>query len=276
MKNKMKFKIGEFSKLCQVTVKTLRHYEEIGLLTPIEVDEWTGYRYYNTSQLRQMSRIVYFKQLGFRLEEITELFEEDKEHPTTELLKVKIERCKGEIERLRWQQTELVKLENLLLKQENMMEKVIKKSLPARIFATHRRKIGSYQELFNLCPNIIGPEMHRLGCECPAPEYCFTIEYNEEYGVDIDIEYFEAVVECKRNSDLITFKELPEIPVALCVNHYGAYENMPSSFAELYAYAETNGYSISDRPRFCYIDGIWNKESVEEWLTEIQLPVKKA
>ena len=49
-------------------------------------------------------------------------------------------------------------------------------------FCYHRRKIDSYQELFNLCPNIIGPEMYRLGCECPAPEYCFTVEYNEEYG----------------------------------------------------------------------------------------------
>ncbi len=51
------------------------------------------------------------------------------------------------------------------------MEKVFKKSLPSRIFATHRRKIDSYQELFNLCPNIIGPEMYVLGCECPAPDY---------------------------------------------------------------------------------------------------------
>mgnify|MGYP002225606548 CR=1 FL=1 len=63
MKNKMKFKIGEFSKLCQVTVKTLRHYEEIGLMIPLKY-EWTGYRYYDISQLRCMSRIVYLKQLG--------------------------------------------------------------------------------------------------------------------------------------------------------------------------------------------------------------------
>ena len=65
--------------------------------------------------------------------------------------------------------------------------------------------------------------MYRLGCECPAPEYCFTVEYNEEYGVDIDIEFFEAVAERKEDSELIKFKELPEVPVALCVNHYGAY-----------------------------------------------------
>lgn len=160
MKNKMKFKIGEFSKLCQVTVKTLRHYEEIGLMIPVEVDEWTGYRYYDISQLRCMSRIVYLKQLGFSLEEISELFADGKEFPDAELLKVKIERCKNEIEHLIWRQTELAKLENLLHKQENVMEKVFKKSLPSRIFATHRRKIDSYQELFNLCPNIIGPEMY--------------------------------------------------------------------------------------------------------------------
>ena len=155
MKNKMKFKIGEFSKLCQVTVKTLRHYEEIGLMIPVEVDEWTGYRYYDISQLRCMSRIVYLKQLGFSLEEISELFADGKEFPDAELLKVKIERCKNEIEHLIWRQTELAKLENLLHKQENVMEKVFKKSLPSRIFATHRRKIDSYQELFNLCPNIM-------------------------------------------------------------------------------------------------------------------------
>ena len=275
MRNKMKFKIGEFSKLCQVTVKTLRHYEEIGLLVPIEVDEWTGYRYYDISQLRRMNRIVYLKQLGLSLEEIAELFEDGKEYPDAELLRVKIEQCTSEMEHLVWRQAELAKLENRLHNQEKVMEKVFKKSLPARVFATHRRKVDSYQELFNLCPNIIGPEIHRLGCECPEPQYCFTVEYNEEYGVDIDIEYFEAVARRKEDSELIKFKELPEVTVALCVNHYGAYNKMPGTFAELFAYAEANGYEVADRPRFCYIDGIWNKDTVDEWLTEIQLPIKE-
>ena len=44
-----KIKIGAFSKLCRVTVKTLRHYEELGLLVPAEIDEWTGYRYYEAA-----------------------------------------------------------------------------------------------------------------------------------------------------------------------------------------------------------------------------------
>ena len=49
---------------------------------------------------------------------------------------------------------------------------------------------------------------------------------------------------------------------------------MPETFAELFAYAEANGYEVIDRARFCHIDGIWNKETVDEWMTEIQLPIK--
>ena len=52
MSEKTKLKIGEFSKLMQVTVKTLRHYEQMGLLIPYEVDKWTGYRYYTIERCR--------------------------------------------------------------------------------------------------------------------------------------------------------------------------------------------------------------------------------
>ena len=275
MTSKIKFKIGAFSKLCQVSVKTLRHYEQLGLLTPFEVDRWTGYRYYDIDQLRRMNRIVYLKRLGFSLEQIAELFDGGKEFPDRELIREKIGQCAAEIERLERRREELASLENDLQRQEKIMEKVIEKTLPARIFATHRRRIDSYAELFDLCPNIIGPEMARLGCECPEPGYCFTVEYNEEYGVDIDIEYFEAVSQKGEDSELISFRELAEVPVALCVDHRGAYENMPRTFAELYAYAERNGYEVIGHARFCYIDGVWNKDSVQEWLTQIQLPVRK-
>ena len=55
--SKMKFKIGEFSQMMQVTIKTLRHYEQKGLLLPDEVDEWTGYRYYSIDQMQKLQSI---------------------------------------------------------------------------------------------------------------------------------------------------------------------------------------------------------------------------
>ena len=57
----------------QVTVKTLRHYEQKGLLHPSEVDEWTGYRYYNIAQMQRLNTIRGLQRQGFTLEEIKEL-----------------------------------------------------------------------------------------------------------------------------------------------------------------------------------------------------------
>ena len=70
MSNKTKLKIGEFSKMMQVTVKTLRHYEQKGLLLPDEVDEWTGYRYYSVDQMQKLQTIRDLQRLGFSLDEI--------------------------------------------------------------------------------------------------------------------------------------------------------------------------------------------------------------
>ena len=273
--HKIKFKIGEFSKLNMVTIKTLRHYEEIGLLVPDEIDQWTGYRYYRVDQLNKMNKIIFLKRLGFTLEEIREVFDEENQTPDIDQIKSKIEQCKKEMLHLQWRQTELSRLESTLHKKK-IMEQVIIKSLPAVIVASHRRVITSYQELFNLCPNIIGPEMARLGCICASPEYAYTIDHNKEYSdTNIDLEYCEAVIEKRENSDLIQFKDVAEVKTAICVNHYGVYDTFPQTFAQLYEYIEQNGFRIVGNPRFCYIDGIWNKESEEEWLTEIQVPVVK-
>ena len=71
------FKIGEFSKLSHVTVKTLRYYDQIGLLTPAEVDRWTSYRYYSASQLPRLNRILALKDLGLSLDQIARLLDDD-------------------------------------------------------------------------------------------------------------------------------------------------------------------------------------------------------
>lgn len=82
MSYRTKLKIGEFSQMMQVTVKTLRYYEQKGLLIPNEVDEWTGYRYYTIEQMQKLNNIRNLQQLGFSLDEIKELYEEDTHYPS--------------------------------------------------------------------------------------------------------------------------------------------------------------------------------------------------
>ena len=69
------FKIGDFSKLSRVSVKTLRYYDELGLLKPTYVDRFTGYRYYSADQLPRLNRILALKDLGFSLEQTMRLLE---------------------------------------------------------------------------------------------------------------------------------------------------------------------------------------------------------
>ena len=63
-------KIGEFSKLSRVSVRMLRHYDEIGLLKPAETDCFTDYRYYREDQLPTVCRITALKDMGFSLADI--------------------------------------------------------------------------------------------------------------------------------------------------------------------------------------------------------------
>ena len=63
-------KIGEFAKLFDVSIKTIRFYEEKNLLKPTYIDEFSGYRYYDENNIEVMKNILYLKDLGFSLEEI--------------------------------------------------------------------------------------------------------------------------------------------------------------------------------------------------------------
>ena len=274
MSTNTKLKIGEFSKMMQVTVKTLRHYEQRGLLMPDEVDKWTGYRYYSISQMQRLNAIRDLQRQGFTLEEIKELFDDGAQMPGVELLTQKIEETERQLQLLVERRRQLLRWLDSH-KQKNTMEKFNIQSLPEIIVASHREVIADYSALGALCVNKIGPEMQRLGCKCPLPGYCFTIEHNPEYAPStIDIEYCEQVEEMGKESDIIKFKHLPAVPKALCMKHVGPYERFYESYTEAFKYMEEQGFKIAGKPRTTYIDGAWNQEDPEKWVSIIQIPIQ--
>lgn len=198
--SKNQLKIGEFSRLCRVTVRTLRHYEEIGLVIPEITDKWTGYRYYSVGQMQKMMNILNLKELGFSLDEIRELYNGSTHIPSIKALEGKIRICESELERLKTRKAQLAAMIDSQ-KQKKKMEKIYFDSLPAIIVASHRTIISAYEDLGRLCVETIGPEMARIGCECPEPGYCYTIEHGGYKPKDIDIEYCEQV---KKNSTIPT------------------------------------------------------------------------
>lgn len=274
MSKETKLKIGEFSKMMQVTVKTLRYYEQKGLLLPYEVDEWTGYRYYSIYQMQRLNIIRGLQQQGFTLEEIKELLEDGEQMPSIDQLTQKIEETEHQLQLLIKRRSQLLKWLDSH-KQIKTMEKINIQSLPEIIVASHREIIPNYDALGALCVNKIGPEMQRLGCKCPPPGYCFTIEHNKEYrSTDLDIEYCEQVEEMGKDSNIIQFKQLPVVEKAFCIKHIGPYERFHESFAEAFRYMEEKGYKPVGHTRICYIDGVWNKDNPEQWLSIIQISIE--
>ncbi len=74
-KGAVMFKIGDLAKLCNVTIKAIRFYEKKQLLYPVNIDKWTGYRYYDENSAKRLCEILYLKNLGFTLNEIKNLDE---------------------------------------------------------------------------------------------------------------------------------------------------------------------------------------------------------
>ncbi|PKM83227.1 MAG: MerR family transcriptional regulator [Firmicutes bacterium HGW-Firmicutes-14] len=271
------FKIGVFSKINRITVKTLRHYDEIGLLKPCFVDETTGYRYYSADQMPRLHRILALRQIGFSLNEIMAALEQDIDAGT--MIKY-LEGKQAEVARTI--QSERAKLAQIVsyidfLKQEecNMSYNIILKELPEVIVASMRTVIPNYDAFNTIYPKM-GKYMMEQKCRCAVPEYCFTIYHDGEYREsDIDVEICQAVVEAGKDSDSVKFKKIDGVETAACVLHKGPYSTIGRAYGAAMKWIEDNNYEIAGPPRESYLDGIWNKEDPEEWLTEVQIPVKR-
>lgn len=267
------YRIGMFSKLGKVTVKTLHHYDEVGLLAPAFTDEENGYRYYTTSQLFRLNEIVALRQMGFSIAEIAEIVDG---HNIDALL----EKQKAVLENeVRDATGRLFRLEHYIKEQKEgqaMNYKAVVKEIPACTVFSVRQVIPSYADLGTIMP-AVGEKVAKNNPEiqCVQPEYCFNMYHDGEYKENnADVEICQAVTSRGKDEDGIVFKEMPAVTV-VSVLHSGSYEKIASAYAYALQWVEQNGYEVSGMVRESYIDGMWNKENVEDWLTEIQVPVTK-
>ncbi len=263
------YKIGMFAAMNHVTVKALRFYEEQGLLMPALIHPETGYRYYKLSQMAILHQITALKQAGFTLEEITQVNSGANEESV--LLKKKTELL-AKIADLTKQ---VAVLEGFLSKRKTSLSSpVLIKTIPETTVAFMQTRLATYDCLFERMPEM-GVWMEKAGCTCALPEYCFTNYLEPAYkDEDILVELCESVTEAKQELGDLRFKTLPEIQAA-CIFHKGSYTAFPESYETVLKYIEENEYEIVGPIRESYIDGVWNKEDESQWLSEIQVPVRK-
>jgi effector-binding domain-containing protein len=267
-------KIGYFSRISQVPVKTLRYYDEMGLLKPVEVDRFTGYRYYSFDQLRQLNRILALKDLGFSLEQISKLLTQ--ELPVAELrgmLRMKQEELRQHL------QDDLARLERVearlkQLEQEIEMPDydVVLKKVDPILVAGVREIIPAYPEQGHLWEKL---ETYLGRLKVTPNGACFTVYYADE--PEIDAEVCEPLSDRMPASKSIQVHELPAINTMACVVHHGPFVTLSEAYTALLKWIESNGYRCVGPVREIYLEppATAGSQTDPNTVTEIQFPVEK-
>ena len=148
------------------------------------------------------------------------------------------------------------------------------KDLPGCTVYSKQMTVPSYDAYFELVPELGARVTQKYpDLKCATPEYCFIVYLDGEYKEkNLSIEFCEAVDKLYPDFEDITFKEMAPVTVVSLL-HTGSYAGLSEAYAYAFQWIEENGYVAADNPRESYIDGIWNKEREEDWLTELQIPI---
>jgi effector-binding domain-containing protein len=271
------FKIGDFSKLSRVSVRTLRYYEEVGLLKPVEVDRFTGYRYYAIDQLPRLNRILVLKDLGFSLEQIAPMLDEGL--PPAQLrgmLRLKQAEIQQQVEA---EQARLARVEARLrqIEQEGKMptyEVVIKRVEPQTV-ASVREVIPAPQDIGRLFERLF-TYLGRRGVQpLGAPG---AIWHDAEHrDKDWDTEAIVPIGQALPDGDGVKAVQLPGVATMASTIHQGSYEGFDQAYTAIMSWIESNGYRMAGPMRETYLRGPGpDQPDPATYVTEIQVPVEKA
>jgi effector-binding domain-containing protein len=270
------FKIGDFSKLSQVTVKALRYYDELGLLKPVSVDRFTGYRYYSADQLPRLNRILALKDLGLSLDQIARLLSD----------RLSAEQMRGMLrlkqveaqERVREEQDRLARVEARLrqIEEEGKMPtyEVVVKKVPAQCIASVRGVIPTYSEQGELWSELES-YLAQNGVRATGP--CFTRYHDAEYKErDVDAEVCEPIDANLRGTARVKVYDLPVTETMASVVHHGPFNTLTQAYNVLLQWIQQNGYRICGPDREIYLEvGEPVRQDDPSYVTEIQMPVEK-
>ncbi|WP_248930488.1 MerR family transcriptional regulator [Paenibacillus hamazuiensis] len=240
------FKISAFAKISRVSVKTLRFYDELGLLKPAHVDEFTGYRYYSPEQLLTVKRISAFKEQGFTLEQIKPLLDDG---VSPEQVKQLVAAKRAELERtIREAERRLGEMDARLARLERTVPSADQPEV----------------KLQNVKPQLVAS----VRAVCPRSHLCLLLDEVKAYvrahgeddnapltvlwhdcggeGEHSDVEVAVAISKEIPGSDRVSVKWLPELKAAVLVHRCDPYVSSCPAMDELASWMAANGCRPSD------------------------------
>lgn len=265
------FSIGDFAKHGRVSVRMLRHYDQIGLLTPTHVDRFTGYRTYAGAQLARLNRIIALKDLGFTLGQVGGILDEK---VSVESLRGMLRLRRAELESaIAADETRLTRVEARLrtIESEGLMpsDDVVVKSVPAVRLAELSGVAASFdpEQITPVIKPLYAELLRRLeagGVRPTGPGLAYYVESPDGVAVHAGI---EVGASASGDFDVV---DLPASEQVATIVHRGSMDDVLPSAQALARWIDDNGYRSLGLSRELYLDC---PADVGQWVTELQEPI---
>jgi DNA-binding transcriptional MerR regulator len=263
--------IGTVARLSQVSVRTLRHYDDLGLLKPAHVDPRTGYRYYAPDQVVRLHRILVLRDLGVPLSEIAQLIDEN---VTVEQLRGILRLRQAEARARLTEQTEQlrrVEIRLAQLEEEPMTayEVIVKRLDPLRVIALSEDLTG-VDEIGDACGRMY-PQLHAALARHGVAFDGLSLALYEDTGVEArPLRLTTALpvpTEVTIQGDELSTVQLPAVERAATTVVHGAPEQFHDAFQALHEWVVRTGERATSFDRELYIDCDGPRDT---WVTELQ------
>lgn len=282
----IRFKIGDFSQLGQVSVRTLRLYDELNLIKPAETDPWTGYRYYTLDQLSRLNRVLALKDLGLSLEQIAQLLQRDL--PARQMRGM-LQQKQAELEqqmldmRVQMQRVEArltqIENENAPPRYEVVMKQVDAAAIASvRTIVPHVRDMGTVRckKLTELYDTLAEHHIKRLDPEI----FVYHLPAYDDENIDMEVATTvepEMLERFPTGVGSLSVRELPAVSMLASVIHNGWLGDIPNAIVALYNWVGKNG--LKSEGGYREIHHGWRESEPPDPTTmprvtvELQLPV---
>lgn len=272
------FKIGDFSKMSGLSIDTLYHYQNIGLLKPRHIDYDTNYRYYDASQLIIVNKIIALKDAGFSLEEIKNTLKNKSNVSLIDMLEDKATNLEKEL------QAEENRLERLrknifLIKNggiPQMNEISIKKVEPILVASVRKTVlVEKMDEEFEQLWGKVNKFIDDMGIKRSIP--CMMLYHNNSWMFnkpEIDVEMVEPISKEFPEGNGIKIYKQDAVEKMACIVHKGPFSTISNTYQSIYDWIKNNGYKVNGAVREIYHKGEWETNDSNEYITELQFPIQ--
>lgn len=278
------FRIGEFSKLTQVSVRMLRYYDEAEIFVPEYVDPMTGYRMYTTSQIKILKRILFLRDIGFSIAQMKEMINAWEDDTVVE--QALVHRMEQIQENIKQEKAMLARIQSALydMKHQSLESnlQVTIKRIPSYPIISYRSVVENYYCEENLW-KAFGEELTREKLSrlfaCPGFSIYHEQEVENEVCTEtgIDMEVCLILPEEEITKDLtgkLLYSHSKELANAACFFVYGSFENIDGAYQQFAIWLEQHPqYQMLGECRQIVHKGPAECENPKDYVIELQVEI---